>query len=364
MVLESAPALPAAWTVIAGDSRDIHGEFRAISSSSTVASTLLPGGSGSTSADVPTAETTLAALPELAKGVSAASSDIAPASRSRGVAAAGAVSESFTRDGQDVALNDGAEKGVVLFSVDDAVAGEARDLIELPTEQTSNSEISLQFIVHQSIGGNTNSDFDVILRDRDDASGVSVQVSRASAHQPYVIAARQYIVLGGNGHDFSPDLQWHAARVLPASAVTASCSPRAAEWSADLARRWLALAERASIHHGDLRITAPEQLPAGVLLVVGDVEMSVTGQLQCSILATGRIRVRCRHAFFKPLVDNVLFLSESGIDIRGDDNGFRGDMAALDSRVRIQGRRQRFASGSLWGRHVLIRGENHAFISD
>lgn len=298
----------------------------------------------------------------LSKGVS--TSSLTPAASSRNVGVAELVSELERDASLDATPEKTPGKGVLLFSVVDTVAGETRDLIEVSSEQTRNSSVSLQFIVPQLVGGGENPDLNVILRDSDDSGAVAMQLAFPHLRQAYVIAARQYIILSGQGHNFSPDLQWYANKVLPPSAVEVRLSQDAAEWSADLARRWLTLAERASIHHGDLRITAPEQLPSDILLVVGNVDLEFSGQLQCSILATGRIRVRCRQAFFKPLVDNVLFFSEGGIDINGGDNGFRGDLAALNGRLRIQGCRQRFASGSLWGRHVFIRGECQAFISD
>jgi hypothetical protein len=257
-----------------------------------------------------------------------------------------------------------AEQALIRLSVFDADSGVTSELFELSEEQAAAHPMHLHVIANKGISGENEHEFSVLVDSLHDSDSVALSLPWPSLLRPYIIAAQGYIVLGGFGHDLSSSLRWQAAEVRPKTALIGRENMENTELILDYARRWLKLAEKATIHYGSCRIHSPAQLPAALLLVIGDVELNITGHVQCSILATGRIRVRGHQAFFRPYVDNVLFFSEKGIELGGSDNGFRGDIAVPVARLRIQGRRQRFASGGLWGRHVLIRGENHAFISD
>lgn len=126
---------------------------------------------------------------------------------------------------------------------------------------------------------------------------------------------------------------------------------------------WHQLASDAKIIVGDLVVPHGYLLEPGTYLVKGNVRIEGGARGNITILSEGKIIVKSGDVHFRPLEDDILFLSRGGIFLLGSESAYEGRIISLTGEARVYGKGQTFFNGGIFAPEITIKGRRNAILT-
>ena len=126
---------------------------------------------------------------------------------------------------------------------------------------------------------------------------------------------------------------------------------------------WHRLASEAKLIAGDLVVPRGYLLEPGTYLVRGNVRFEGGTRGNITILSEGKIIIKSSDVHFRPMEEEILFLSRGGIFLLGSESAYEGKIISLNGEIRAYGKGQTFFNGGMFAPEITLKGRRNAILT-